>query len=248
MTCDLFLRTYPADYAWLPFLFRSLIRHVRDFRNLIIVYPYNGPAPFGAAQAREWGLRLGNAGVVDSVHDQPTDRIYPDDYVGQQITKLRCHEYTDADEVCFLDSDFVFVRDFTPESLHPFRVECRPWDSVGKAQCWYPPTKILLREDPPYETMARHPFQFPTALIKRCYEHVGGEAALLGFGAHFSEFNLLGNFAILHEGAPAKLVELGDSTKEARRDDFVKQFWSWGGVTADVFRTMKDLGYAEDRP
>jgi hypothetical protein len=244
MTVDLFLRTYPADYQWLPFLLRSLGRHVRGFRNLITVWPLGASYPREQLRQEVVDMLIGS-GVVSGWRADLCP-IYPDDYVGQQITKLRCHEYTDADEVCFLDSDLVFVRDFTPESLKPFHVECRPWDSVGKAQCWYPPTKILLREDPPYETMTRHPFQFPTAMIKRCYEHVGGETALLGFGAHFSEFNLLGNWAILHEGAPTKIVGLGDSTQEQRRDDFVLQGWSWGGVDAKVEAKMRELGYWED--
>jgi hypothetical protein len=244
-TVDLFLRTYPADYGWLPFLFRSMLRHVRGFRALVIVYPCDQVGPPAIA---EWGRRLIDAGCIETFQSVPTDRGYPDDYVGQQITKLRSFEFTDADEVCFLDSDLVFVRDFTPESKRPGIVECRPWDAVGKAQCWYQPTKILLREEPLYETMARHPFQYPRSLIERCYAYVGGEAALLGFGAHFSEFNLLGNFAVNHAGFAPVMMNTGDSTQEDRVDDWVHQGWSWGGVNEKVEAKMRELGYWEWDP
>lgn len=243
-TVDLFLRTYPLDHPWLPFLFRSMLRHVRGFRSLIIVYPCDQIGPPGIA---EWGRRLINAGSIETFQSVPTDHTYRDDYVGQQVTKLRSFEYTDADEVCFIDSDLVFVRDFTPESRRSRSVECRAWDAVGKAQCWYQPTKILLREEPLFETMARHPFQYPTSLIKACYEHVGGEAGLLGFGAHFSEFNLLGNYALNHAGYAPFMMNTGDSTQEKREDDWVQQFWSHNlRLKPDMIEAkMRELGYWE---
>lgn len=244
-TVDLFLRTYPNDYQWLTFLFRSMIRHVRGFRTLILIYPQGQVSPLGLST---WWHDLIHNGVISNYKFGRADRTYPDDYVGQQVTKLRCHEYTDADEVCFLDSDIVFVRGFTPESRRPQVVECRPWDAVGRAQCWYQPTKILLREEPLYETMARHPFQYPTALIKRCYEHVGGEAGLLGFGAHFSEFNLLGNYALNHAGYAPFMMSTGDSTQEKREDDWVQQFWSHNlRLKPDMIEAkMRELGYWDE--
>ena len=243
-TVDLFLRSYPLDYCWLPFLFRSMQRHVRGFRALIIVYQADQVGPPAIA---ECGHKLIDAGCIETFQAGPADHRFPDDYVGQQITKLQAHELTSADEVCYLDSDFVFIREFTPQSKRPGTVEARDWGSVGKAVCWYPPTKILLREEPRFETMARHPFQYPTAIIKRCYDHVGGESGLLGFGAHFSEFNLLGNFAINHCGFSPVTVGFGDSTQEARVDDWVHQFWSHN-MRLDpgkVEAKMRELGYWE---
>jgi hypothetical protein len=247
MICDLFLRTFPGDYPWLPFLFRSMAKHVRGFGTIHVVVPEGSEFPIidiptvlmsGAAKWVKFG----------------TCPIYPDDYIGQQVTKLRSWEYSDADEICFLDSDLVFKREFTPDTLHwagsfgqdEYRetepiIEGRTWESLGTDQstCWRAPTAMLLGQDPPFETMCRHPFQYSRSMIQRCYNGVGGEAGLLGLGRVFSEFNLLGNWAITKEGAEAVPVDL------VARPDIVRQFWSRGGITADVEAEMRALGVWE---
>lgn len=244
MRTDLFLRTYEKDYAWLPYLFRSMIRHVRGFENLVIVYPCD---QIGPRMQISLERAMVSAGAVHEIYLHPTDKPYINDYVGQQITKLRSWEYSDADEICFLDSDMVFRREFTPGKLTP-GIECREWDSVGDAKCWREPTAKLLGQDPPFETMARHPFHFPRSMIERCYKGVGGEAALLPYsvGQPFSEFNLLGNWALLREGAIPVHVNLGCSTVQVREEDFARQFWSWGGVTPEVIAELKALNVWED--
>jgi hypothetical protein len=73
-------------------------------------------------------------------------------------------------------------------------------------------------------------------MIQRCYNGVGGEAGLLGLGRVFSEFNLLGNWAITKEGAECVPVDL------RARPDIVRQFWSRGGITVEVEAEMRALG------
>jgi hypothetical protein len=239
MICDLFLRTFPGDYKWLPFLFRSMTNHVRGFRDLIVV------TPTGAISPRDYVERNLGHGPVKSMARFAECPIYPNDYIGQQVTKLRSWEYSDADEICFLDSDMVFKRAFGPWGLHkegdekPI-VEVRPWEHVGNAQCYRESTRAILGVDPPFETMARHPFQYSRSMIQRCYDGVGGESRLLAMGAPLSEFNLLGNWAITREGAPPVPVDM------AARPDIVRQFWSRGGITAEVEAELRQLGVWED--
>lgn len=244
MICDLFLRTFSGDHQWIPFLLRSMTKHVRGFRKLIVVQPEGQAFP--------------NAEVFAPLVDGESVRairldhcpVYPDDYIGQQISKMRSWEYSDADEICFLDSDLVFVREFTPDTNREYTdcgygdlvIEGRTWESLGtdQATCWRKPTADLLGQDPPFETMARHPFQYSRSMIQRCYNGIGGEAALLKFDRinPFSEFNPLGNWAILREGAEAVPIDL------QARPDVVKQFWSHAPI-AECEAELRSLGVWE---
>lgn len=228
MIADLFLRTYKGDYQWLPYLFRSLNRYARGWRTLHVVFPEGQPAP----QVPE----LVAPEFCSSV-EYHTCPVYANDYLGQQITKLRAWEWSDADVIGYLDSDLVFTRPFVPRRTG--LVEAREWADVGDAVCWREPTADLLGWVPPYETMSRHPFIYPREVVKACYEHVGGEASLLGYGKHFSEFNLLGNFA---------LAKHGFHPAPPTGPDLCQQFRSWDGVTGEAEEWLALNGYAEHVP
>jgi FkbM family methyltransferase len=233
MKADLFLRTYRKDYQWLPYLFRSLDRHGRGWHTLHIVIPEGQEQDFPELPELAEHAFCEHVGFA-------TCPVYPNDYIGQQISKLRAWELTDADVIVYLDSDLVFTRPFRPSI--PRLVEVRSWDEVGDAQCWRQPTRDLLGWDPPYETMARHPFVFMRETIKDCYDHVGGESALLDYAAtrgHFSEFNLLGNFA---------LARGHYSIAAPDGQDVARQHWSWGGLTVEVRQWLALNGYAEPVP
>ena len=236
MITDLFLRTYDQDAQWLPFLFRSLARHARDFRDLIVVAP-PGSASVKATVDGATPLLLSQL-VVSRVRLE-TCQAYEDDYNGQQVSKLRAWELSSADEVLYLDADLVVIQDLTPYTRRGL-IEGRPWADVGDAVCWKEPTERLLGVETKLEVMARHPFQHPVQLVRRCYEHVGGQARLLSYpkGWHFSEFNLLGSYAHLIEGRSVML-----STDEDWQTDVVRQFRSYDGLTPEVEAELRRLGY-----
>jgi hypothetical protein len=242
MIVDLFLRTYAKDVQWLPFLFRSLCRHARGFRNLIVVTPKTSFDAVLPVVLRFKPMLL-ISDVVSWVTLETCNTLHgSDDYNGQQVSKLLAWEYSSADEVLYLDSDNVLIRDVGPTTRSGL-IEVRPWADAGQAICWKDITEQLLGLVTPYETMCRHPFQHNVQLVRRCLEHVGGAKRLLGLpaGRHFSEFNLLGSYAHLVERQPVTLV--GDPTWQP---DDVRAFWSHGGVTPAVEQELRELGYWAD--
>jgi FkbM family methyltransferase len=234
---DLFLRTYRRDYQWLPYLFRSLNRHARGWRRLIIVVPEGQERDFPDLP------ELAEPEFCEAV-DFATSPVYQNDYIGQQISKLRAWELTDADAIGYLDSDMVFTRPFVAGALpgpsmgaHPDGIGARPWSAAGAARdAWYEPTRDLLGFEPTHETMCRHPFVYRRETIQGCYEHAGGEEGLLDYVARtgFSEFNLLGNFAI-SRGCP---------TYRPSGPELQRQFRSYDGLTAEVREWLALNGYA----
>lgn len=260
MIADLFLRTYPNDYKWVPYLFRSLERHARDWRDLVIVLPR---PPFGSDVTFEqqisglnasiahpletWAARFRAAETIyGRISVQRCDQHYPDDYLGQCVTKLRAWEFSDADQIAFLDSDIVLLREWLPRTLCQSGalrtiIEVRDWDAALDAKrAWHGITAELLGKDPPYETMARHPFQYPAQFLRRVWGSVADRMRIIeASGRRISEFNLLGNYAIIHE--PDSFLML-----DPDGPDLAKQFWSYAGITPEVEAVMRQLGYWED--
>lgn len=254
MIADLFLRTYPNDYKWLPYLFRSLARHARGWSDLVIVLPRppaGSEVTFGqqiselnaaivrpldewATRFREAGTLLGRIGVFRCAEH------YPDDYLGQSITKLRAWEFSSADEIGFIDSDLVFLHDWSP-MMDYGGIEVREWDEAHDAKrAWYGITAELLGQEPPLETMCRHPFQYPAQFIRRVWDSVSDKVrSVVSSGRHISEFNLLGNYAFIHERNFFRFIPpVGP--------DMVKQFWSYAGITPNVEAELRRLGYWEE--
>lgn len=239
MIVDLFLRTYSKDVKWLPFLFRSLIRHARGFNKLVVVTPIEANV---SPVVDGYRYRLIDAGAVTAVALEECDTNLDDDYNGQQVTKLEAYRYSSADEALYLDSDLVFIRDVDPTTRHGL-IEARPWADAGQAIIWRGITEQLLMCETYYETMCRHPFQYPVQLVRRCFDHIGGlhAVAALPPGQHISEFNLIGNYATLIEHRLVTWVR-----DPAWKPDVVKAFWSHGGITDAVAEELKQLGYWED--
>ena len=239
MIVDLFLRTYDKDIQWLPFLFRSLCRHAQGFRTLIVVTPETSIDAVAPVVLRFKPLLLISDAVSRVTVETCDATTLADDYTGQQVTKLRAWKYSTADEVLYLDSDLVLIRDLDPATRAGV-IEARPWADADSAVCWRGITEQLLGLVTPYETMCRHPFQYPVQLVRRCYEHVGGVARLtqLPRGVHPSEFNLLGSYAHLVEHRPVTLV--GDP---AWQPDVIHAFRSWDGITPAVETKLRQLGY-----
>jgi len=203
----------------------------------------------------ETNKRLRAAGALSGRIIFIHGKTYADDYLGQCLTKLQAWRYSDADEVCFLDSDLVFTRGpFYPESSHLDGMPCievREWSEAGAAlPAWFEITKVLLGEAPPYETMCRHPFQYPTPFLRRAWRFAEPRLLALQTGnRHISEFNYLGNYAVLHEPQhfclrrPTKLHQEGLTAPDYCADDWVRQFRSWDGITPDVEAALRALGY-----
>lgn len=236
MIADLYLVSHERDYAWIPFLFKSIVKHVRGFRQLHLVVPACRGLPESVDILRRAGMPVVGGTI------QP----WLNSYVGQGAAKMMAWERCDADAICFVDSDLIFVKEFTPQSMltnGKIRIEWTPWELVGSAQCWREGTRALLRSESAFETMQRHPYMYLTQTIRRAYHHVDGESGYMA--AHGpSEFNLLGNYAYRHEREAYSFVPLDPMSK---RSAFVREFWTHGGITAEVEAELKAHGFWEDQ-
>ena len=235
MIADLYLVTYQRDYQWIPYLARSIAKNVRGFRQMHVVIPVCGDLPDSVNILRQAGIPV-VGGVI-----QP----WLNSYRGQPAAKLMAWQQCDADAICYVDSDLLFVKPFTPESMltnGKIRIEGLPWEQAGAARCWHDGTKALLREEPPYETMQRHPFMYLTQTIRRAYHHVGGEQ---GYMSAFnpSEFDLLGNYALTYEPDAYQFVPFDPANTQY---SYVREFWTHGGVTPEVEEDLRSHGFWED--
>jgi hypothetical protein len=249
LTVDFFLVTYPKDYPWLPYLFRSIDVHVTGFRKLVLVIEEQDPPPADLPPYVE---------VKRCRNYRGTD--YPG-YFGQCIEGLRSWQYSDASRIWFLESDCVFTRDIDllTDKDYPIRKPLLPytdWDLVGDAQCWKEPAHEILRCEPPAETMRRHPFVYPRRLIREAWSFVGCEARLLTF-PKWSQFNCLGNFALIKRPEQFTPVEtslgtvpLPDDVNASQDSDdlpppCIKQWWSHHTPDhPDIQAELKRMGLA----
>ena len=231
-TVDIFVRTYIKDYAWLRYLWRSMLKYgVTGFRSIVIVHPPGQyapePPPFPHVIIAE-------------------DRTYSNDYYGQMITKMRAAEYTDADEVVYLDSDCVFI---CPVDFQTWKAPLltTPWDEVGSAICWKSAVETMLGFVSPFETMRGFPFSYPRDFIAEVMAHVGGverlvrmiDAWVLRPGHHpIIEFDAMGNYAVMKCPERFWIVPTGPEMPPS----VIKQFWSWGGFTPAVIDEMERMG------
>jgi hypothetical protein len=217
---DIVVKSHPADYEWLPHLWYSIEKNVTGFRRVLLLIErqhYLPPVPsFVVVQRCEnWGgTPVGG-------------------YRGQCIEKLRAHLHTDADIICFVDSDCVFVR---PVDFRTFTwpLIVTPWEQAGDAICWYESTKRVLGFDPPLETMRTFPFVYPSSFLAEVWQHIGGIAGIIGHlregMERLSEFNVLGNYAVARR---PDLFRILRTDREPCPEQVIYQAWSHGGDTRE---------------
>ncbi|MGH8193625.1 MAG: DUF6492 family protein, partial [Woeseiaceae bacterium] len=152
MICDILIRSYWRDFAWLEYCLRSIEQHCSGFRVVILAIPERSVPWLNRWPPLPSGMRL------------EICPNYPDDYLGQQVTKLHADEVTDADLICHVDSDCIFVRPTSPHDLAPGGlplVYMRPVGELPRHWPWTRPTADFLGWQPAYDFMQHPPFVFP---------------------------------------------------------------------------------------
>lgn len=197
MLVDLWTISHPADYSWLRWMFRSIDKYVTGFRKLVLVLEEQDDPPDELPSYVEVKRCRNYRGTGVS------------GYYGQSIEGLRAHTYTDADVILFCESDWVFSRPFNVlsdkhMSVDPPVIFWRPWESAGPAACWRDGTEAVLGSGTPGECGCDRFFAYPTAFIARCWEHLGPDAEgrlveAIRKKKNVSQFNILGNYAMMHE-------------------------------------------------
>lgn len=225
---DIFIRTYHKDLPWLVYCLSSIHKYCIGFRDIIIVIPESQKKALD-------GMNL----TQEKTFVCPD---YKDDYLGQQITKLYADDYSDADFICYGDSDTLFTRPITPEIItangKPLILKT-DYSKVGDAIMWKDVTEKALGFNIEFEFMRRHPFCYHGSTLKALRIHIkqlhGKELKeYVKEQPRFSEFNAIGAFADKFEQDKYKFQNTDDGLPPL----YTRQFRSWDGITDD---TMKEI-------
>jgi hypothetical protein len=234
MTTDIFIKTYPGDFPWLDFCFRSIDKFARGFRRVIVVSPEQIP----------YHPKNVNFEVV----------LIPDasnGYLWQQVIKLNADKYTDADYICFMDSDTMFIKRGTPEDLfdevspicHQPKCMMTPYTEIQTP--WKPITEKFLGLPVNYEFMRRFPLTYPNFLFrmlrKFCKAKHGKDIDDYVMENDFSEFNALGAFAWEFYPGALSWIDTSVIPPEHWPPLIVKQSWSKGGITDETRRACEEV-------
>jgi hypothetical protein len=226
---SVFIRTYHKDIEWLMYSLESIHKNLIGWDEIVICIPV-GQESYLASLSKER--------VV-------TCKIYKDDYLGQQISKLKAHEYCKGDYILFVDSDVIFypgahVRDYFQDNK-PVILK-QHYSLVGEAKCWKQPTEDLFKETVDYEYMRRAPQLFHRSTLEKFNENFPDiENHIQGLSYRkFSEFNALGFFAERVQPDEYEFIDLAHNSTPENKS---KQFWSWSGCTnEDRFEIRKIIG------
>jgi len=236
VSVDIVCKTYPPDYCWLPYLFRSVGMRVTGYRDFLLVLEEDYPVP---EMIDGVGLPA-RTRIVRIPHYEPGEQSGK----GAVISRLGIWRQSDGDCFVFVDSDCVFTRnvdlrsDPTVNAAKPV-VLWRTWEESGRGVIWRPKAAALLGYNPERETMCRYPFQFPRAVLQKFWEAVGGEERM--WGIDLTDWNALGNFAI--DKTPDAITPGAWSNAGAA---CVRQFWSRANVMSpEVQAEMRALGVAK---
>ena len=222
--CDILIRSYWRDLAWLGYCLDSIRRWCNGFRSVIVVVPE-------ASRSRLRRLDLSDVRIAHCPD-------YRDDYLGQQVTKLYADELTDADFISHVDSDCVFTRTVMPSMLLDrgrARVSLQPTTQLGRHRPWEAPTSRFLGFAAPYDFMVHPPFTYPRWLysdVRAIARERHGEE-LAEYVLHqpprgFSEFNVLGAVAFARHRSRFSWVAAADGP------ELCNWYWSWGGLTPEL--------------
>lgn len=230
---DIFIRTYYSDLKWLVYALQSINKFCSGFRDVVIVIP----------ESQKYLLDGFNLTKEKTL----TCEEYKDDYLGQQITKLYADSYSDADYILFPDSDTLFTMPVTPKD---FTREGKPlilktkYEKVETAIIWKPVTEKALGYPVEFEFMRRLPFCYHSSTLKSLREYMKDKHGkeLNAYieeqpNRAFSEFNVVGAFADKFERDKYDFQDTDDGLPTL----YVRQFWSWGGLTDEVMTEINDI-------
>lgn len=235
---SVFIRTYEGDLEWLRYCLASLHRNLAGWDEIVICIPE------------------GQAGKLrDLITDEKvvTCAVYTDDYIGQQVSKLQSFRHVRGEFVLFVDSDVVFhpgshvsayFLDEKPVILKESYARLDARHAQIDTRKWQDVVNLVFGIRPSHEYMRRAPQLFRTktlVALDRTFPQLA-DHALNQPNRRFSEFNVLGYFAEKYESAGYVFIDL---EHDSLPPNPAKQYWSWGGVTPDIFAQLVELGLAD---
>lgn len=240
MTTSIFLRSYRDDLKWMPYALRSIHKFVSGITNIIICVPREDVPAFKSLN-------------ITPEHVMVSQRTTGDGYLDQQISKLLADFYTGSSHVLYWDSDVLATRPFSPSDLmidgKP-RCLMTPYSKLvnadgSPATPWQPIVEKAIGNPVSHEYMRCHPFLVPREALDGLRKHMeelhgcntADYVARQPLRA-FSEFNVL--MAWAHWKRP-DLFSWWDTEEKGVPEPFVKQFWSYSGLTDEERTEMERI-------
>ncbi len=235
MTTSIFVKSYPRDYAWLAYCLRSIHRFCSGFSEIVVLIPDDSDLPL----TQEKLIKVKEFGPHAT-----SPNNHGSGYVGQQLFKVSADKYSNADQICHMDSDCIFTRPVTPDDL---MVEGKPlWLMTPMAETIAGDKNCIAHsqamehfsgEAPEFDFMRRHSQIIPrwgyAAFRDYVQDRHGMSFEKWAFSQAFrgvTEFNFLGlvfykyyrNFFHFHD------------TRFGLPESFVLQKWSYGGLKPEI--------------
>lgn len=227
---SIFIRTYHRDIKWLNYCLASIHKNLKGFDEIVVCIPTGQESLLS---------HLTYEKVV-------TCKIYRDDYLGQQISKLNAHLYCKNDYILFVDSDVVFkpnadVRDYFKNNK-PIILKAK-YETVGGAICWKKPTEKLFKEVVEFEYMRFCPEIFHRSTLEMINESFPDLENYIMKQPHrqFSEFNALGFYAEKMQPESYEIIDITNGVPEDLPENRSQQFWSWSGLTDNDLHQINNI-------
>lgn len=216
---SIFIRTYHKDLKWLNYCLESIHKNLSGFSEIVICIPTGQETLLS---------HLTSEKVV-------TCKIYKDDYLGQQISKIQAHHHCKGDYILFVDSDVIFkpnanVLDYFYENK-PIILKAN-YNSVGEAICWKKPTEKLFKEKIEFEYMRFAPQIFHKSTLEMfndSFPDIENYVISQPY-RQFSEFNALGFYAEKMQPDDYSITDVTNGVPEYLPKNKAHQFWSWSGL------------------
>lgn len=220
MSISIFVRTYHRDIKWLNYCLQSIHKNLLGWDEIVICIPTGQETLLS---------HLTSEKVV-------TCKIYKDDYLGQQISKIQAHHHCKGDYILFVDSDVIFkpnanVLDYFYENK-PIILKAN-YNSVGEAICWKKPTEKLFKENIEFEYMRFAPQIFHKSTLEMFNDSFPDIENYVMSQPYrqFSEFNALGFYAEKMQPDDYSIVDVTNGVPEYLPENKSKQYWSWSNLT-----------------
>jgi len=210
MTCDILVISCAKHFSWLVYCLRSAVRFASGFRQVLVLIPSTDLGEL-TSQLREFADNIGVPIRIKTYEDWPDKGFLAHEYI---ITASDL--VSDADFMCHIDSDCLFVEPVTPED---YFVDGKPvlmhgsyhWlatDVQANLMMWQEGVVRAIGGEVTQETMRRHPavhHRSVYAKTRECIqEHTGKNAADYirscdnAFPQGYCEFNTIGAVAWRH--------------------------------------------------
>lgn len=263
MTVPIFIKTYSADFEWLYWCLRSILKFGQAFGDVHIVGEANDMHAITNVIHR---ARLDDVGLPPKaffVHPLPAGaRHIAVGYMRQQYVKMLADEIllgSRSDRHLQLDSDCFLIREVNPSKWGdpPYWLRT-PWDALRAhpdACARQPVLEELLGFSVPYEYMRRHPFMLKHEGLAALRAHLTARHALplweiVARAASWSEYNLYGAFCAhtipeLHRWVSTE-EERGSGSSGNYPAPCLMQSWSYAahagrGIPAETLARYRNL-------